>query len=488
MLNISCSRWSRLFIFFFIFLCCSCIQITTTAQPTLQLAPIISNLSSPVDIVNAGDKSKRLFIVEKTGKIKIYKRGKLLTKPFLDLRDSVSTTASRGLLSMAFHPDFINNHYFFVYYTSKNRTLTLARFKTSATKPDSADKSSEVILIVIPEPVDSMVQHNGGKLNFGKDGYLYLSIGDGSYSGGDPANHAQDKSLLFGKMIRIDVNNFSDPPYYSIPVDNPFVSDPVARKEIWALGLRNPWRWSFDRRNGDTWIADVGEDSTEEINYKKSGTTPGENYGWRCYEGSSTYNPDGCSNVSSYIFPIFEYFHNTGIGGNSVIGGYVYRGAAFPDLQGYYICADYISGNAWKIKKSGNAWQSLPQQGLLTGITTFGEDESGELYAARSDNKIYKISATTLPATKTMYSTKHIDDVISIYPTLVYNHLINVSLKSPVNEIKILDIMGRTVTTQWLSPQTGNIQLNLPLLPAGIYVVKVTGARINFHQKIFISR
>lgn len=456
------------------------------AQPTLQLVPLISNLSKPVDIVNAGDKSNRLFIAEKTGKIRVYKKGKLLAKPFLDLHDSINAVGVHGLLSIAFHPNYINNHYFFVYYTSKTGTLTLARFSTNTSNADTALKSSGVILIAISQPTDSLVEHNGGKLNFGKDGYLYLSIGDGSSEGGDAANFAQNKSSLFGKIIRIDVNNFSVAPYYTIPTDNPFVNDDTARKEIWMLGLRNPWRWSFDSKNGDTWIADVGQDSTEEINYKKFSISGGDNYGWRCYEGNSIYNNSGCASAKKYSFPVFEYYHNSGIGGYCITGGYVYRGKNFPAMQNYYICIDYISGNAWKIKKTGSTLQVYAQQNLLTNITGFGEDEKLELYATCINGNVYKVQAASAFESSTLIAEAENNNNNFVFPTIVNNHIINIFSK-PFTQLNIFSITGKKVFAKKFSSYTSPTKINLPQLSSGVYVVEVAGANTDLKQKIFLA-
>lgn len=368
--------------------------------PVLHFQPVVTGLSSPLDVVNAGDGPNRLFIVQRGGIVRIFNGNSLLATPFINLADTVLDNGEQGLLSLAFHPDYENNRYFFVWYNDKEGDLTLARYQTSVNNPDAADQQSEVVLLEIPKPgTPYFTNHNGGKLNFGPDGYLYVSIGDGG-NGGDPFNNSQNGNSLFGKLLRLDVNNFNAAPYYTIPPDNPFVSNPSVRDEIWALGLRNPWRWSFDRLTNDMWIADVGQGAREEINFRAAGNTGGINYGWRCYEGNNTYNSSGCGPSSSFVFPIFDYPHNNSTGGYSVTGGLVYRGNAFPLLTGWYVCADYVSGNVWKIYPNGSNWIISQQTGLPGGLAGFGEAENGALYAVSLNaGALYEIQATTsLPA------------------------------------------------------------------------------------------
>lgn len=374
----------------------SWILVTSAANaqaPLLSFQSLVTTLSEPVDVVNAGDGSNRLFIVEKPGRIRIYKNGALQTTPFLNISTLVTNDVGgeRGFLSLAFHPAYATNRYFFVYYNNTAGNVNIARYQASATNPDSALPSSGVVLMTIIKP---FTNHNGGKLNFGKDGYLYFGTGDGG-SGGDPNNNAQNGNSLLGKMIRIDVSNFALPsPYYSIPPTNPYVSDPTVLDEVYNKGLRNPWRWSFDRLTGDTWIADVGQSAWEEVNYKATGTEAGANYGWRCYESNHTYNTTGCNAIGTYSFPIFEYPHNNTTGGFSITGGYVYRGSEFSFLQGYYICADYVSGKAWLIKPNGSGgWNTTIQTGAPS-ITGFGEAEDGTLYAVSLNGTFYKVNAT----------------------------------------------------------------------------------------------
>jgi len=377
--------------FIFISFCITCFN-HLLAQPVLGFNKIVQGLTSPVDIKNAGDGSKRIFIVEQSGTIRIYSNGNVLSKLFLNVSSTVGYNGREaGLLSIAFHPNYKQNGYFFIYYTAVNRNVTLARYRVSATNPDVANPSSGVVLFSYPKP-GNFGNHNGGTLQFGKDGYLYISIGDGG-SEGDPFDNAQDRKSPFGKILRLDIN-VTNAPYYKIPPDNPFVNNPNVLNSIWALGLRNPWKWSFDRQNGNIWIGDVGQDKWEEIDFSKPARSAGSNYGWRCYEGNRAYNTTGCRSKSRYDFPIFQYTHDASNGGFCVIGGYVYRGSTYPQLQGYYICADYISGNAWKLKPNdAGAWDIYLQKNVPLSIVSFGEDETGELLASTRDGNVYRITA-----------------------------------------------------------------------------------------------
>ncbi len=360
------------------------------AQPTIQYRPVINALNSPVDIVHANDQSNRLFIVEKGGTIKVYDQCFGYTGDFLQVA-GVSTLGERGLLSLAFHPNYKTNGKFFIYYTNAQGNIEVSSYNVS-TDPNKADPNSKKIIITIPHPGAS--NHNGGKLNFGPDGYLYFATGDGG-GGGDQPNNSQNTNLLLGKMIRIDIDNTDPPLQYRIPSDNPFTNDAAVADEIWAIGLRNPWRWSFDRLTGDLWIGDVGQNAREEINFLKTGQHRGVNYGWRCYEGLITYNANGCQAMSQYITPIFDYRHNNTDGGFCVTGGYVYRGKEFPALNGYYIFTDYVSGNHWTISNPGNNRLVEKLTGNLPGnITAYGEGEDGSLYACSlTPGTVYKIEA-----------------------------------------------------------------------------------------------
>ncbi len=366
-----------------------------SAQPYLGMS-LLTTVSTPVDIANAGDGSNRLFLVEKAGRIRIYDQNTstLLPGNFLDISGQVSDDGERGLLGLAFHPNYSSNGYFFVNYTNNAGDTRVSRFTVSS-NPNVADAGSELTILPVAQPFSN---HNGGDLEFGPDGYLYIPLGDGG-DGGDPGNRAQNPQELLGKLLRIDINSTSGGNNYAIPPDNPFVGvqTPIDyRDEIWALGLRNPWRFSFDRQTGDIWIADVGQGAWEEVNFQPANSNGGENYGWRCYEGNHTYNTSGCGPMSNYDFPIFEYPHNPTTGGNSISGGYVYRGNDYPILQGWYIVADYSSDNFWLIRPDGvGGWDShiITDVPTVNDVVTFGEDEAGEMYVADLGGQVYSITA-----------------------------------------------------------------------------------------------
>lgn len=360
------------------------------AQIDLQLALISNQLSSPVGIRSAGD--ERLFVVEKAGRIQVLRKdGTVNDMPFLDINQIVSTQSERGLLGLAFHPDYAENGYFFVYYTDNDGNTVVARYSVSTDDPDIADPNSEVVLLTANQPFPN---HNGGDIHFGPDGYLYIALGDGG-SGGDPEDNGQKRLSLLGKILRIDVNN-GDP--YSIPEDNPFADTDDTLDEIWALGLRNPWRFSFDRLTGDLWIGDVGQNNWEEIDFQPASSTGGENYGWRCYEGDVAYNLGDCGDSDNYVFPIHTFSSNAIIG-CSVTGGFVYRGATFPLLYGKYLYTDYCSGTIWTLERNeADEWINTEIfDGTGNRYVSLGEDEQGELYLVSITGEIHQITDMTTP-------------------------------------------------------------------------------------------
>ena len=311
--------------------------------------------------------------------------GHVLQEAFLDISSRVNATRSEeGLLGLAFHPDFENNGEFYVNYTDFRDLTVISRFKVFAGEPFRADPDSEEQILKFSQPFNN---HNGGDLAFGPDGYLYIASGDGG-SANDPFNNGQTGTTLLGKILRIDVN---DTIKYRIPVDNPFIGNAGVLDEIWALGLRNPWRISFDRHTGDFWMGDVGQDTWEEINYQPAASPGGHNYGWRCYEGNHEFMTGSCQPASSYDFPIFEYNNNKTQAGCSITGGYVYRGSDYPEMQGWYLYSDYCSGKFWALWPEDTTNISLGDFGN-NQFATFGEDDDGELYAAAIQaGTIYKI-------------------------------------------------------------------------------------------------
>jgi glucose/arabinose dehydrogenase len=341
---------------------------------------IATGLNRPIGIANAGDGSGRLFVLEQLGLIRIVQDGQLLPDPYLDIRDRVGCCGERGLLGLAFHPQFAQNGYFYVNYTDRNGDTVISRFQASTEDPQRVDPASESQLLGVAQPFRN---HNGGVLAFGPDGTLYIGLGDGG-SQGDPRGNGQNTRSLLGKILRLDVDS-GDP--YAIPPDNPFVQRGGA-PEVWAYGLRNPWRFSFDRLTGDLYIGDVGQNSYEEIDFLPAGSQGPTNFGWNYREGAHPYAGEPAGRVV-LTDPVAEYGRDQGI---TVIGGYVYRGDQLLEWQGIYVYGDYGTGLIWGLFLDvGGAWQNsvLFQSGLT--ITSFGEDESGELYVVDYSGSIYRL-------------------------------------------------------------------------------------------------
>ncbi len=338
---------------------------------SLSFSKFVTGLEMPTHITHAGDGSGRLFITEQCGRIRIAQNGSLRPAPFLDIRHRVKCGGERGLLSTAFPAGYAQKRYFYVNYTDRNGDTVIARYKLSF-DPNVADPASEEILLKIDQPFSN---HNGGLLLFGPDGYLYIGMGDGG-AAGDPFNNSQKPETLLGKMLRIDVESGARP--YAIPPDNPFVKTAGYRAEIWATGLRNPWRYAFDFFTGDLYIADVGQNKYEEINFQPASSKGGENYGWSIMEGMHCFKSKRCDR-RGMTMPVAEYDHSQGC---SVTGGLVYRGRKAPSLKGAYIYGDYCSGRIWALRRSKDAWENgvIAETGFA--ISTFGEDETGEIYVA----------------------------------------------------------------------------------------------------------
>lgn len=338
----------------------------------------------PLYLTHAGDGSGRLFILEQTGKIWIIQEGVVNQRPFLDLSNLITATANsayseQGLLGLAFDPEFAANGRFFLNYTDRGGATVVARYQVSAGDPDIADAESGEIIFKLQQP---FANHNGGHIEFGPDAYLYISLGDGG-SANDPLGAGQNRRLLLGSIIRIDVHGAQP---YAIPPDNPFVGEAAALDEIWAYGLRNVWRFSFDRATGDMYLADVGQNRLEEVNFQRSDSAGGENYGWNVWEGSNLF---AGGQASGHVPPVFEYAHSLGC---SVTGGYVYRGSAIPQLQAVYLLGDYCTGRVWGLYRDADMnWQSLELANTGWAISSFGEDEAGEIYVLDYAGAIYRI-------------------------------------------------------------------------------------------------
>lgn len=358
---------------------------TPTPVPAVtgvSLTEVATGLSQPLLVTHAGDGSGRLFIVEQTGTVRVFRDGRLLADPFLDITNLVLSGGERGLLGLAFAPDYEKSGRFYVSYTAKagEGDSILARYKVQAADADRAAPSSAEILLTVDQP---FANHNGGNIVFGPDGYLYFGLGDGG-SGGDPAGNGQNTLTLLGSLLRLDVSGATG---YSVPPTNPFVGRPTAKPEIWAFGLRNPWRFSFDRTTGDLYMADVGQNSWEEVNFQPAASKGGENYGWNFYEGNHAHRPgipDGKT------FPIAEYA--TADPNCSVTGGHVYRGPTVTPLSGLYVFADYCSGKIWTLERSGATWEIAELMDTEHQISSFGEDEEGEVYATHHGGIVYKFS------------------------------------------------------------------------------------------------
>ena len=352
--------------------------------PDISLSELAGGLTNPVHIGHAGDGSGRLFIVERRGVVRVVSDGALDEEPFLDLQAEVLSTGSeQGLLSIAFPPEFSERRRFYVVYTDQSGAVVLARYPLL---PDSEapDPNGGEALLTVPQP---FANHNGGQSAFGPDGMFYLALGDGG-SANDPQGNGQDVSTLLGAILRIDVEGEEAGAGYAVPEDNPLVGTAGAREEIWAYGLRNPWRFSFDRSTGDLYIADVGQNAYEEINFQPASSQGGENYGWNVMEGMHCFIPADCD-TGGLTLPVAEYAH--GAGDCSVTGGFVYRGERYPELQGIYVYGDFCSGRIWGLRQADDAWENelLLESGLQ--ISAFGEDEDGELYVADYGGAVHRI-------------------------------------------------------------------------------------------------
>ncbi|MFN8375141.1 MAG: PQQ-dependent sugar dehydrogenase [Anaerolineae bacterium] len=352
-----------------------------------QWVQMASGFDRPIGVTNAGDGSQRVFMWEQSGRIWIMQDGTLLDQPFLDISNLLSSEvfsggySERGLLGLAFHPDYAENGIFFVHYSDVNGNTVIARYSVSADDPNQADAGSAQIILQVEQPFPN---HNGGQIAFGPDGYLYIGLGDGGNQG-DPYGNGQNVSVLLGKILRIDINAQT----YTIPDDNPLLSNTAARAEIWALGLRNPWRFSFDRATGDLYIADVGQNQWEEVNFQAADSIGGANYGWNVFEAAVRYS--GAADPANLVLPVAAYSHNQGC---SVTGGFVYRGEALPDLQAAYLFGDWCTGIIWaSYRDTADNWQTQVFMDTEYNISSFGEDENGELYLVNYAGSVLQLQA-----------------------------------------------------------------------------------------------
>lgn len=434
---------------------------------TFGIATYVTGMNGAVEIAHPPGDS-RLFVVLQSGGIKIVKpstptTGVANATNFLTLTTAtIVSGGERGLLGLAFHPNYASNGYFYVNYTrAGDGATTIARYKVSDANPDIADPTSGTVLLTVTQPFSN---HNGGTIHFGTDGYLYIGMGDGG-SGGDPGNRAQNINDNLGKMLRIDVDAATP---YGIPPTNPFVGMD-GNDEIWATGLRNPWKWSFNRLNGDLWIADVGQGEVEEVNKVAAPLSPGLNFGWRCYEGSASFNTTGCLPAANYTFPLEDYTQ-TATGGCAVTGGYYYTGSLYPNFNGKYIFGDYCLGKIFSLTDAGVLTIS-PNIAGMGSVTTFGEDVNGELYVANAGTgAIFRIIDTSLGVANVA------ENGFSIYPNPAQTEVF-VRNQSGVSATRfsVYDLSGKLLMSQPLSDMETN-SVDTGMLSAGLYIATVEDA------------
>lgn len=445
---------------------------------TIALQSFATGFDSPVEITHAGD--SRLFVVQQGGLIRIVSStGVVNPTPFLNLSALTNGGGEQGLLGLAFHPNYATNGFFFVNYTNTSGDTVIARYSVSA-NPNVANTTG-TILMTIDQPYSN---HNGGSIKFGPDGYLYIGLGDGG-SGGDPQNYAQNMTVnasfpsrvFLGKMLRIDVNA-TVAPFYTIPPTNPFVGQ-AGKEEIWAIGLRNPWKFSFNRLNGDLWIADVGQNAIEEVDKVVSPLpNTGINFGWRCYEGNSTYNTAGCAAASTMTFPFAQYARSGGA--CSVTGGYFYTGTTYPNFQNKYIFSDYCDN---KIRLVNSAGVITTTTSFSGNIATFGEDINGELYVAGiSSGTISKVIDSSL-------STSDFDkNGFSVYPNPARESFtIKSSNENLASKIDVFDLTGKLLLTKKLENNPENT-ISTSSLSKGIYLISVEATNgASYNTKLIVE-
>ncbi|WP_294286014.1 PQQ-dependent sugar dehydrogenase [uncultured Chryseobacterium sp.] len=435
---------------------------------SITLEEFATGLTAPVEITHAND--SRMFVVQQNGIIKILQaNGTANSTNFLNISSKITYGGERGLLGLAFHPQYPTNGYFFVYYNDTNGNITVARYTRSATNPDVADPSTEKIILNVPKPFDN---HNGGSIHFAPDGYLWVVTGDGG-SGGDPNNNAQNKNSLLGKLLRLDINSTGA---YNIPPGNPFVGVDGA-DEVWAYGLRNAWKFNFDTASGNVMIADVGQGQIEEIN-RMPITQAGVNYGWRCYEGNNSYNTTGCAAQSTMTFPVAAYDHS---GGKcSITGGYVYRGTQYPALQGRYFFADYCSTQIGSLNADDSITWTAPFSG--NNFSTFGVNNQNELFAASLNGKIFRLTTSAVLGTQE----SDLSTSIKVYPNPASKTVFVEGIKDKNATIEIINFEGRKVLEQGKIEKDNSI--NISGIPAGAYFINInSGNHKSYSKKLIIK-
>ncbi len=459
-------------------------QQVTNALPKIRLDLFSDGYNQPLGIENAGRFDNRLFIVEKGGKIWISdSAGNKSMMPFLDITARVLSNGSeQGLIGLTFHPQYAANGYFFVNYINLAGHTRVSRFRVSNNDPDIANPNSELIILRVIQP---FANHNGGQLQFGQDGYLYVALGDGG-NAGDPFNNGQNPNTLLGKMLRIDINNATNGNNYSIPPTNPFVGVSGWRKEIWASGLRNPFRFSFDRLNGDMWLSDVGQDDWEEINHQPAMSNGGENYGWGCFEGCHFFKFNCNPNGTPPVFPVAEYKHKLQPCAGSITGGFVYRGTQLPKMYGKYFYTDYCTGILRTVYQDHEVWVNrYLRTATPEAYTSFGEDNMGELYLAHvATGEIYHVvdsSASVTPvlvsSNKTGFNTNLKSDDISLFPNPnsgQFTVQLNASQKE-VYTVTIANHLGQQVFSETKTVQEGfnEFTFSSDKFTKGMYIMQI---------------
>ncbi len=471
------------------------LPLLASAQPELSVE-LVFDFDGTVTAIEENPTGAPLQLVAlKNGFIRYFPTGGIIVgPPFLDISNKVSTNSERGLLGLAFHPDFANKPYCYVNYTNPNGTTTIARFTVvqGGSGAIEADPASELILMTIPQP---FANHNGGDLNFGPDGYLYIAVGDGG-SGGDPEENGQDRSNPLGALLRIDVDGggmIGGPPY-GIPADNPFVGMPNMDDRIWAYGLRNPWRFSFDAQTGDLWIADVGQNLFEEIDFEPAGDPGGRNYGWDCYEGNAQFEPTGCdTDQDGYTFPVLVMNHSGSAPALSITGGFVYRGSRLDFLPGWYVSIDYVTNRFFLVKRQDDgSFETITQDasGMVSGVTSFGEI-GGELYLGNAQGQIYRLDDQTLTSVDEPGASGSTGLIVRPNPArggeLFFSLLDSSSV--PI-DAEIVDLTGRRLVQTKVAPlaPAGGYRLVTADLPAGVYVLRVSVAGKWLHRKVVVGR
>ncbi|MDR6157898.1 glucose/arabinose dehydrogenase [Chryseobacterium sp. SLBN-27] len=447
--------------------CAGIVSFSIFNAQSINLEEFATGFTAPVEITHAND--SRMFVVQQNGIIKIIQpNGYVNSANFLDISSKITYGGERGLLGLAFHPQYSTNGYFFVYYNDTSGNITVARY-TRSSNPDVADAATEKIILNQPKPFDN---HNGGSIHFAPDGYLWIVTGDGG-SGGDPNNNGQNKNSLLGKLLRLDINSTGP---YNIPADNPFVGTDGA-DEVWAYGLRNAWKFNFDTVSGNVMIADVGQGNIEEIN-RMPITQSGINYGWRCYEGNNAYNTSGCAAQSTMTFPVAAYNHS---GGRcSITGGYVYRGLQYPALQGKYIFADYCSTQIGILNNDDSITWSAAFSG--NNFSTFGINNQNELFVAAVNNgKIFKVTTSTLGINENELSSQ-----IKIYPNPASERVFIDGIKDSGTTVDITSPEGRKVLEK--AKMESDNSLNISGIPAGVYYIHLnTENQKSYSKKLIIK-